>query len=61
MFHALGFMQAIVGVGLGSTLVVRRRYDPETMYLELWNIAEASISDVPLRRLVLTILSDPSL
>jgi fatty-acyl-CoA synthase len=29
MFHALGFMQAIVGVGLGSTLVVRRRFDPE--------------------------------
>jgi fatty-acyl-CoA synthase len=30
MFHALGFMQAIIGVGLGSTLVVRRRFDPET-------------------------------
>jgi acyl-CoA synthetase (AMP-forming)/AMP-acid ligase II len=30
MFHALGFMQAMVGVGLGSTLVVRRRFDPET-------------------------------
>ena len=29
MYHALGFMQAIVGVGLGSTLVVRRRFDPE--------------------------------
>jgi fatty-acyl-CoA synthase len=29
MFHALGFMQTIVGVGLGSTLVVRRRFDPE--------------------------------
>src|SRR5580704_11304543 len=29
MFHALGFMQAIVGVGLGSTLVVRRRFEPE--------------------------------
>ena len=29
MFHALGFMQSIVGVGLGSTLVVRRRFDPE--------------------------------
>jgi fatty-acyl-CoA synthase len=30
MFHALGFMQAMVGVALGSTLVVRRRFDPET-------------------------------
>ena len=29
MFHALGFAQAIVGIGLGSTLVVRRRFDPE--------------------------------
>jgi len=29
MFHAFGFMQAIVGVGLGSTLVMRRRFDPE--------------------------------
>jgi acyl-CoA synthetase (AMP-forming)/AMP-acid ligase II len=29
MFHALGFMQAIVGIGLGSTLVLRRRFDPE--------------------------------
>src|SRR5207302_5391446 len=29
MFHALGFAQAIVAIGLGSTLVVRRRFDPE--------------------------------
>jgi fatty-acyl-CoA synthase len=29
MFHALGFAQAMVGVGLGSTLVIRRRFDPE--------------------------------
>ncbi|HUA72694.1 MAG TPA: acyl-CoA synthetase [Solirubrobacteraceae bacterium] len=29
MFHAFGFMQSILGVGLGSTLVVRRRFDPE--------------------------------
>jgi fatty-acyl-CoA synthase len=28
-FHALGFMQTMVGIGLGSTLVVRRRFDPE--------------------------------
>ena len=30
MFHALGFAQAMVGVGLGSTLVITRRFDPET-------------------------------
>ncbi|MBV9945566.1 MAG: acyl-CoA synthetase [Myxococcales bacterium] len=29
MFHALGFMQAMVAVGLGTTLVLRRRFDPE--------------------------------
>jgi fatty-acyl-CoA synthase len=29
MFHALGFMQAMVGIALGSTLVVRRRFDPQ--------------------------------
>jgi fatty-acyl-CoA synthase len=29
MFHALGFAHAMLGVGLGSTLVVRRRFDPE--------------------------------
>jgi fatty-acyl-CoA synthase len=29
MFHALGLMQALVGIGLGSTLVIRRRFDPE--------------------------------
>jgi fatty-acyl-CoA synthase len=29
MFHALGFAQAVIGIGLGSTLVVRRRFDPE--------------------------------
>jgi fatty-acyl-CoA synthase len=28
-FHALGFMQSLVGIGLGSTLVIRRRFDPE--------------------------------
>ncbi len=37
MFHALGFMQAMVGVGLGSTLVVRRRFDAE---LTLDSLAE---------------------
>jgi acyl-CoA synthetase (AMP-forming)/AMP-acid ligase II len=29
MFHALGFAQAVVGIGLGSTLVLHRRFDPE--------------------------------
>jgi fatty-acyl-CoA synthase len=29
MFHALGFAHMTVGLALGSTLVVRRRFDPE--------------------------------
>ena len=29
MFHALGFTHAVLGIGLGSTLVVRRRFEPE--------------------------------
>ena len=28
LFHALGFAHAAVGVGLGSTLVIKRRFDP---------------------------------
>jgi fatty-acyl-CoA synthase len=29
MFHALGFANAILAIALGSTLVVRRRFDPQ--------------------------------
>jgi fatty-acyl-CoA synthase len=29
MFHALGFANAMLAVGFGSTLVVRRRFDPQ--------------------------------
>ncbi|MBI1829996.1 MAG: HD domain-containing protein, partial [Planctomycetes bacterium] len=36
--------------------VDRTRYDVDAMYQELWNVAEASIGDTALRRLVLTIL-----
>jgi 3'-5' exoribonuclease len=40
--------------------VERTRYDVEAMYQELWTIAETAIADVPLRRLVLTILTNNS-
>ena len=30
LFHALGFASLVLGLALGSTLVVRRRFDPET-------------------------------
>ena len=29
MFHALGFVHSILGIALGSTLVIRRHFDPE--------------------------------
>jgi 3'-5' exoribonuclease len=37
--------------------VERTRHDVEAMYQELWQLTEAQIADVPLRRLVLTILT----
>jgi fatty-acyl-CoA synthase len=54
MFHALGFMQAIVGIALGSTLVVRRRFDPETTLDSLEENKASAMVVVPvmLRRLV---------
>lgn len=36
--------------------VERSRHDIEAMYKELWSLAESQIADVPLRRLVLTVL-----
>jgi fatty-acyl-CoA synthase len=54
MFHALGFMQAIVGIGLGSTLVIRRRFDPEATLdsLEEHKASAMVVVPVMLRRLV---------
>ena len=54
MFHALGFMQAMVGIALGSTLVVRRRFDPEETLESLEQHKASALVVVPvmLRRLV---------
>ena len=54
MFHALGFMQAMVGIALGSTLVVRRRFDPEETLesLEQHRASAMVVVPVMLRRLV---------
>jgi 3'-5' exoribonuclease len=40
-----------------AQFVERSRFDPEAMYAELWTLAETSIEDVGLRRLVLTVLT----
>ncbi len=54
MFHALGFMQALVGVALGSTLVLRRRFDPEQTIesLERHHASAMVVVPVMLLRLV---------
>jgi fatty-acyl-CoA synthase len=54
MFHALGFMQAIVGIALGSTLVIRRRFDPEETLDSLEEHGASAMVVVPvmLRRMV---------
>jgi fatty-acyl-CoA synthase len=54
MFHALGFMQAVVGVALGSTLVLRRRFDPEQTLDSLAENRASAMVVVPvmLRRLI---------
>jgi fatty-acyl-CoA synthase len=54
MFHALGFMQAIFGVGLGSTLVIRRRFDPEETLesLERYRASAMVVVPVMLRRML---------
>ncbi len=54
MFHALGFMQAMVAIGMGSTMVVRRRFDPEKTLesLEEHNADAMVVVPVMLRRIL---------
>jgi fatty-acyl-CoA synthase len=47
MFHALGFAHAILAVALGSTLVVRRRFDPQTTIDSLAEHRASAIVVVP--------------
>jgi fatty-acyl-CoA synthase len=55
LFHALGFLQGMVGVGLGSTLILRRRFDPEQA---LRDIAEHEATAAILVPIMLTRLLD---
>ena len=54
MFHALGFMQLVMGLALGSTLVLRRRFDPEETLDSIERHKVTSMVAVPvmLRRIV---------
>jgi fatty-acyl-CoA synthase len=47
MFHALGFSQAVFGIGLGSTLVVRRRFKPEEALASVERNHASAIVAVP--------------
>jgi fatty-acyl-CoA synthase len=47
MFHALGFAQALVGIGLGSTLIIRRRYEPEETLRSVERHRATSVVMVP--------------
>ena len=54
MFHALGFAGMALGLGLGSTLVLHRRFDPETTLDALRDNRATALIAVPvmLQRLV---------
>ncbi|MGB0096015.1 MAG: acyl-CoA synthetase [Solirubrobacteraceae bacterium] len=54
MFHALGFAHALLGMALGSTLVIRRRFDPmETLdSLERHDGTALVVVPVMLRRML---------
>jgi len=47
MFHALGFAMMALGLGLGSTLVVRRRFDPEVTLRSLTENRASAMVVVP--------------
>jgi fatty-acyl-CoA synthase len=54
MFHTLGFAHALLAVGFGCTLVVRRRFDPAAVLQDLSDHQAAALIVVPvmLQRLV---------
>ncbi|MCZ4499043.1 MAG: fatty-acid--CoA ligase [Marmoricola sp.] len=60
MFHALGFTMAMLGVALGSTLVLRRRFDPEVVVdsLERNRVTTVILVPVMLRRIVERLASE---
>jgi acyl-CoA synthetase (AMP-forming)/AMP-acid ligase II len=47
MFHALGFSQAMFGIGLGSTLVVRRKFNPAATLESIESHRPSSMVMVP--------------
>jgi fatty-acyl-CoA synthase len=54
MFHTLGFAHAMLGLGLGSTLLIRRRFDPAEVLASIERHRPSAMVVVPvmLQRLV---------
>ena len=54
LFHALGFAHAVLAVGLGSTQILRRRFDPEAALDDVERHRASALIVVPimLRRIV---------
>ncbi len=54
LFHAFGFAQFTLGLGLGSTLILRRRFDPATTLADLARHRASTLICVPtmLRRIL---------
>ena len=54
LFHTLGFAHALIAVGFGSTLVIRRRFDPQAVMASLRTQGATAMVAVPvmLQRLV---------
>ncbi len=48
LFHSLGFVNAVVGVGLGSTLVLRRRFSPEQVLRDIRERRATVLIGVPI-------------
>jgi fatty-acyl-CoA synthase len=61
MFHALGFAHAILAVGLGSKMVLRRRFDPVAVAQDIEEHKATAVIFVPvmLQRLLETLAEQP--
>ena len=48
LFHSLGFVGAILGIGLGSTLILRRRFSPEQVLSDVSRERATVLIGVPI-------------
>ncbi|HET8978533.1 MAG TPA: acyl-CoA synthetase, partial [Solirubrobacteraceae bacterium] len=61
MFHALGFASMALGLALGSTLVVRRHFDPEVVLDSLQDNRAAALVVVPVMLQRILEVGDPAI